>query len=303
MSHDPARRPVLLSFRFAGVALVGSLTMALVSAFAPAEAQVAVLGALVSVLAGLFVSYTEQEETRDRRRSEALERLAVPLTIAPEHELYEQYLRFCGTLTRLAAQTDPVLREVAALKLASVNAQLVGLADGMIVFAGTETWRTVYERLLRSPDVREYRSAAWVRSKDYWQDPPGRQSTRENFEAAHRGVLVQRIVILPDHLWPRGAAVPTAAIFPWIEEQHAHGLRVYLVRESDLDDEPDGPADFGIYGDRAVGTQELDERSRTVRFTLAFDRQAIRLAADRWDRLKIYAISVRDLLDRTEGAL
>lgn len=302
MSHSSARRSVLLTFRFAGVALVGSLTMALVSALAAPEAQLAVLGALVSVLAGLFVSYTEQEEARDRRRNEVLERLAVPLTVAPEHELYEQYLAFCATLTRLVEQTDPVLREAAALKLASINAQLGGLADGTIVFAGTETWRTVYERLLRGPDVREYRSVAWVRSKDYWQDPPGRQSMRENFEAAHRGVLVQRIAILPEHLWPAHAAFPTAAIFPWIEDQHAHGLRVYLVRESDLAEEPDGPADFGIYGDRAVGTQEL-ERSRTVRFTLEFDRRAVRLAADRWERLKIYAISVRDLLDRAGGAL
>ena len=80
-----------------------------------------------------------------------------------------------------------------------------------------------------------------------------------------------------------------------IQDEHVEPL--------DLDDEPDGPADFGIYGDRAVGTQELDERSRTVRFTLAFDRRAVRLAADRWDRLKIYAISVRDLLDRAGGAL
>ena len=36
---------------------------------------------------------------------------------------------------------------------------------------------------------------------------------------------------------------------------------------------PDLLADFGIYGDRAVGTQELDEQSRTVRFTLSFDPQ------------------------------
>jgi hypothetical protein len=303
MAPPPAHRSVLLSFRFAGVALVGSLTMALVSVFASPDAQLAILGALISVLAGLVVSYVEQEETRERRRNEVLERLTVALTIAPEHELYEQYLAFCATLTRLATQTDPALRKVAALKLASVNAQLVGLADGTIVFAGTETWRTVYEQILRSPDVREYRSVAWVRSINYWQDSPGRQSMRENFEAAHRGVLVQRIVILPDHLWPADALLPAPAIFPWIEEQHSHGLRIYLVRESDLADEPDAPADFGIYGDRAVGTQELDERSRTIRFTLEFDRQAVRLAADRWERLKIYGNSVRNLLDRTEGAL
>ena len=61
---------MLLSFRFLGTALVGSLAMALVATFAPLPAQLAVLGAFVSILGGLFVSYLEQEENRDRRRTE-----------------------------------------------------------------------------------------------------------------------------------------------------------------------------------------------------------------------------------------
>ena len=56
------RQVVLLSFRFLGAALVGSLAMALVTTFAPLPAQLAVLGAFISILGGLFVSYLEQEE-------------------------------------------------------------------------------------------------------------------------------------------------------------------------------------------------------------------------------------------------
>ena len=160
------RRSVLFSFRFIGTALVGSLTMALVSAFAPPAAQLAVLGALVSILGGLFVSYLAQEEERDRQRAEAIERLAVPLSLASEDDLYPHYLTYCRALTALAAQTDPVLREIAALKLASVNAQIETLAAGTVVFAGTETWRAVYEQLLGSANILEYRSVAWVRSAD-----------------------------------------------------------------------------------------------------------------------------------------
>jgi hypothetical protein len=52
-------RSALLSFRFLGTAMVGSLTMALVSTFAPLPAQLAVLGACVSILAGLFIAYVE----------------------------------------------------------------------------------------------------------------------------------------------------------------------------------------------------------------------------------------------------
>jgi len=291
---------VLLSFKFVGTALLGSLTMALVSALAPLPAQVAVLGALVSILGGLFLSYLDQEDERERRRNEALERLSVPLTLATDHELYDRYLAICRALTQLASQADPILREIAILKLASVAGQIESLADGTVVFAGTEAWRTVYEQILRSPDLREYRSVAWVRTRDYWQDQPGRQSMNENYEAAHRGVFIERIVILRDDLWPREQLLPTEEILPWIEGQHNNCLRLRLIRESDLAAEPDLLSDMGIYGDRAVGVQELDERSRTLRFTLTFDAQAVRLAGDRWQRLLLFATSFRSLLDQAD---
>lgn len=292
----PHRQTALLSFRFLGTALVGSLAMALVATFAPLPAQLAVLGALISILGGLFLSYLEQEESRDRRRNEVIERLAVPFALAPEEDLYPLYLAYCRALTTLAVQTDPLLREIATLKLASVNAQINTIAAGTVVFAGTETWRAVYEQLLAGGSVREYRSVAWVRSRNYWQDAPGRQSMRANFEAVHRRVLIERIAILPDALWPNDDELPTDAIQLWLQEQHDHGLHLVLVRESTLHGEPDLLADFGIYGDRAVGTQELDEQSRTVRFTLSFDPQAVRLADDRWRRLSIFGIPYQSLL-------
>lgn len=254
------------------------------------------------MLGGLFLSYLEQEEARDRRRTEVLERLAVPLALAPEGDLYPQYLAFCRALTALAAQTDPVLREIAAVKLASVNAQIASLAAGTVVFSGTETWRAVYERLLAAGAIREYRSVAWVRSPDYWRDAPGRQSLRANFDAAHRGVLVERIAILPDALWPDDRSLPAEVVRLWLQEQHDHGLHLVLVRESALDGEPDLLADFGIYGDRAVGTQDLDERSRTVRFILAFDPQAVRLADDRWRRLSVFGVPYQSLLEPPPAA-
>src|SRR6516162_9524145 len=104
---DPQRRSVLLSFKFLGTALLGSLVMALVSALAPLPAQVAVLGAFVSILGGLFLSYLDQEDERERRRDEIVERLSVPLALAPDHELYQRYLAICRGLTELARQADP----------------------------------------------------------------------------------------------------------------------------------------------------------------------------------------------------
>jgi len=189
-----------------------------------------------------------------------------------------------------------VLREIAALKLASVNAQIGSIAAGTVVFAGTETWRTVYEQLLAGGSVREYRSVAWVRSADYWQDAPGRQSMRANFAAVHQRVLIERIVILPEAIWPDDLTLPEEPLRSWLQEQHDHGLHLVLVRESSLSGEPDLLADYGIYGDRVVGTQELDEKSHTVRFTLSFDSQAVLLADDRWRRLSIFGIPYQSLL-------
>lgn len=300
MSKTPLHsgRPVLLSFKFGATALIGSLVMALVSTFAPLPAQIAVLGAFISILGGLFVAYMEQEGSRETRRNEVLERLAVPLALAPEHDLYEQYLAICKGLTELARSTDPILRETAALKLGSVVEEIDALASGTVVFAGTEGWRTVYEQLLKSPDLKQYRSVAWVRTKDYWRDPPGRTSMQVNFDAAHRGVLIERVVIVSDHLWQESDPLPADEVRAWVQEQHDHGVWVCLVRESALAREPDLLADIGIYGDRAVGVQDLDERARTLRFTLQFDPQAVRLAQERWRRLVLYATSIREILDR-----
>lgn len=298
--HDLRRRSVLLSFRFLGTAVIGSLAMALVSVFGPPAAHLTMLGALLSILAGLFLSYLEQEDERDRRRGELLQRLAIPLTLAPEHELYDQYVAFCDALTHLAARMDPILREIAVLKLASVGKEITAMADGTVIFSGTEAWRTVYEKLLKSPDITEYLSVAWVRSPEYWQDSPGRQSLQANFEAMRRRLHIERIVILRDGLWPSGQILPSDAIRPWIEDQHNHGLWVTLVRQSQLASEPDLLADIGIYGDRAIGTQELDERCRTQRFVLQFDPHAIRMARERWKRLELFATPYDDLLDQIE---
>jgi hypothetical protein len=235
---------------------------------------------------------------RDRRRDAVIEGLKLPLALAPDHDLFDCYAGFARALGRLSRQGDPVLREFALLKLTSIVGQVDSLADGRVVFSSTETWRAVYERLLLSPDLGEYRSVAWVKTRDYWRDTPGRRSMEANFEAARRGTLVERIIILRDHLWPLGSPLPAGSIRPWVEEQHGFGLRVLLVRESELAKEPELLADFGVYGRRAVGIQELDEQARTMRFELVFDEASIKLACDRWRRLSLFARPYRKMLDQ-----
>ena len=254
------------STRFLAATLAGSLAMALVSAFAPPEAQLAVLGSGISMLTGLLLARMERDEAREKRRDELLERLGVPLALAPEHDLFEQYTALSDALAAVARSTDPVPRDVASLKLASIVEEVLELARGQVIFTGTETWRAVYERVLDRPGVNHYRSAAWVRTSAYWQDAPGRQSMQLNRELAGRGVRIERVLILPPGLWPEGRAAPAAAIRGWIDEQRSSGIAISLIREGDLAAEPDLVCDFGIYGDVAVGAHELDGGSRTVRF-------------------------------------
>ena len=296
-AHTP-RRTALLSFRFLGTAVIGSLLMALVAIFAPVPAHLAVLGAFISILGGLFLSYLGQEDEREQKRAEVIQSLAVPLSLASDPELFQQYQDISASLIALAERSDPILRRIALVKFASVAEQIGGLAAGKIGFALTEAWRTVYEDLLRSPDVRQYRSVAWVQKPSYWRDEPGKQSMQVNFEAVHRGVLVERIILLPDELWPRDQHLPVPSVLPWIEDQNNHGVWVALARESDLSREPDLLVDMGIYGDRAVGIQELDDDCRTLRFTLDLDPQALQLADARWQRLLLYSRPLANLLDQ-----
>jgi hypothetical protein len=302
MSPQLAATPyksVVWNFKFVGTALAGSLTCALVSIFAPPPAQIAVLGSSISILAGLFVAYVEQEEVRERARAELLRTLCVPLELAREPDLFEHYLGFSSSLIALARRGDqPVLRKFALAKLDAINEQLHTLAEGRIVFCGTETWRTAYEQLLQSPGLNTYRSVAWVKTREYWQDAPGRQSMRLNIALARRGLRIERIVILPEELWALGSRIPSPAIRPWIQQKHENGIIVSLIREGDIAGEPWLAADFGLYGDRAVGTQEIDEEARTVSFVLEFDEASIRLAREWWDRLSLYALPYADPVDR-----
>ncbi len=298
--HDPGRRSVLLNFKFLGVSLVGSLTMALVSTFTPLDAQMAVLGACVSILAGLFVAYIEQDDERERRRAELLEKLQIPVALAPHHDLFDLYSTFAQALGDLARQPDAILRQFAVMKLSSIAEQVRQLADGRVVFTATETWRTVYEQLLQSPGLQSYRSVAWVKAADYWQDQPGRQSMRLNYHMIRKGLAIERIIILRGALWQEDQTLPSSAIGGWIHEQHEQGVRVSLVRESALANEPDLLCDFGVYDDRAAGVQEQDEQSRTQRFVLSFDRTSVRLAGDRWSRLALYATPYAELLNRLQ---
>ena len=161
-------------------------------------------------------------------------------------------------IVALSRQPDEILHAAALARLAAIQEEVQSLARGKIVFSATETWRTVYQQILRSPDVRSYQSVAWIRNEDYWRDLPGQRSMQLNYELLDAGVRIERVLIVGDFFWPPAAVLPAADICRWIDEQHDRGIWIGLVRESEIAAEPDLLCDFGIYGecgDRRVGTR------------------------------------------------
>ncbi|MHB0958795.1 MAG: hypothetical protein ACYC0X_15380 [Pirellulaceae bacterium] len=218
--------------------------------------------------------------------------------LRPHPELLVACHAIRHSLCDLARQSDVILRDAAAVRLAAIQEEVRTLASGRIVFTGTEAWRAAYERVLRTPGLGRYHSVAWLRSDDYWRDAPGRHSMQLNYDLIQLGVSIERTLILNDYFWPPAAALPAKVICQLIEEQYKRGILIRLVRESEIESERELLADFGIYGYRATGQLELDEQCRAVRFTLDFTPQAMRLFEDRWRRLSLFAVSFRELLDR-----
>jgi hypothetical protein len=232
----------------------------------------------------------------ERRVMAALESLYLSFKLA-DCGLLAFYRRMARAFLDIGAQTDVLARELTSLRLATMVDELEQLGKGSVVFAATETWRAAYQKLLITLKVRSYFSVAWVRTSNYWDDAPGRQSMQLNFDLAERGFRIERIHILPDHLWPRAERLPAPPTMAWLEHQQVRGIRVSIVREHELANEPDLLCDFAIYGDRATGTQELDDNARTQRFVLSFNPDSHRQAMARWERLGLYAMSIEDVTE------
>ena len=86
---------------------------------------------------------------------------------------------------------------------------------------------------------------------------------------------IERVAIINDSLWPANDDRPQKEVFDWLADQYSNGIWTEIVRKSAIIDEPDLIADFGRYGDLAVGYQFLDSRSRTSSFRLSFNQDDI----------------------------
>jgi len=225
--------------------------------------------------------------------------LAVLLDLAADRDLAHAHRSIAEDLKQTAQQTDPIFRRLALRRLQTLCDQCTLLGGGTVDFTSTESWRVVYEELLRSPGLHLYRSVAYIESAHYWQDGPGQQSTQLNLELHDAGVIrIERIAIIADHLWPTNSLFPVEPLHNWLDQHHRYGIELKLVRESGLEGDTDLLSDFGIYGYRAVGIQVADPAGRTIRFVLSFDFDRVQQAEVQWSRLSVYATPYQNLLDQ-----
>ena len=288
----------LLSGRFLLVTFMGSIASVLMAAIGSVSDQLALAGSLLSAAIGIHLSYVEYAKDRDARLTDLLRELNLSEELAQNPRFMNVYREITRSIGVLAAKPECTLRDLAYSRLLTQNAKIQEMADERLVFENTESWRTVYEDLLRKESTKLYRSVAWFRNEDYWQDEPGKSSLKLNCELVSGPLQIDRTVIVADNLWPIGDVLPAEIVSSWIAEQYAHGIWIRLLCESQLENEPDLLSDFGLYGEEAVGYQTVDESGRTTRFELNFRQDRVRDAQQKWERVNLYAIPYADLLDQ-----
>ena len=212
-------------------------------------------------------------------------------------ELVTAILNELDRLKKSDVLQSPVFRQQVTLRLHDKLAEISELAAGKIVFSSTETWRTVYQQVLETIDVKRYLSVALIRSDDYWRDAPGESSMQFNYELVADGFHIHRLFIIDEFFWPRAARTPSKQLFHWILEQYQRGIEVSLIRLNDLDDEPSLVCDIGIYGEIAVGRQQTDFEGKTTRFELCFTQNALQHAEQIWKQLMVFAQSFSKIID------
>ncbi|MBX3438998.1 MAG: hypothetical protein KF861_16020 [Planctomycetaceae bacterium] len=193
---------------------------------------------------------------------------------------------------------DAVFEKQARLRLERMSEQLDELLRQELTFTQTETWRTVYEAILSGCQVRRYLSVALIEHEDYWRDQPGLASLEFNYDLVQFGWHVHRRFILDDYFWPPRAAHPATEVLGPIQEQATRGIDISLLRKSQLESEPHLNCDFGIYGERAAGYQNVDDQGRTTRYLVRFGKSAVDAAEELWRQLDLYAVSLDFVLDQ-----
>ena len=202
--------PLLSHLRTSGwLPFVASAVACLLIAFGWLFLSVAELTAVVGIVVSILIGMAIAQGGRGWTSTDSASVFEASLELAGDRDVFDRSRLLSDSLLRISRQQDPIFREIALEHLDELVRRTATIAEGTFVFEGTETWRIVYERLLRSPGQHLYRSVAWVKNANYWQDEPGRKSMAVNFELHEAERLnIERIAIIADELWPVGEVCP-----------------------------------------------------------------------------------------------
>ncbi len=119
----------------AATAVIACASFVLLAAMLlPLPGQIVVVGCLVSVLVGLFVS----AHARLAVRIVLPRDLETPLLLASDGVFYGQYQRLAALLVKTSRQTDPIYRALASDQVDALIGSLTTIAAGTLVFEGTD---------------------------------------------------------------------------------------------------------------------------------------------------------------------
>lgn len=276
----------LHSLEFWTTIIIGGMILGCALIFGDIQTQMAVVGTYATVILSLIMAVFLKILSVDALMGRMHE---ISQKIAHEPNVKEFYDQTIDALCQTFEIKDQVFLELVKSKLNEFRLQLVTeLAVGMISFRA-ESWRVPYQKILSQPDVTLYKSIAWVKSEAYWQDEAGRSSIEFNYELISRGKEIERIFILRDNV------LKSSKIKKWIREQRDNGIKVLIAKESSIPSEEDLLYDLGIYGNRAVGYQHIDDNCRTIKFELYFDKSQIERAKEIFERLKLHTLKTSEV--------
>ena len=269
-------RPVFLI-----VVLLGALALSIIfSIYEEVETRLIVVGAFLAALTALVADMLVMVE----RRIGAMEELSSKLST--NDNLRRFYMTTIGPLESAYENTDTVFRELMEQRLREAIAPLRSdWREWKLVYRG-ELWRNAYRQVLDEDDVHDYKSIAWIKSNDYWQDPPGREAFRYNRDLVNKK-NVQRIFLV------RRSVMDSDEVKNIIRADRSAGITVSVAIEENVPEEL--RHDLGIYGKRAVGYQFTDDRSQTDRFELLFDPEEVQIANTRFAALERWSLTEQEL--------
>jgi hypothetical protein len=171
-----------------------------------------------------------------------------------------------------------------------------------------------YQQILMKPEITEYKSTAWIRSKEY-PEKVGWPQFRPLARSFLGELKIEKTLIIPSTIWN------SPEVCRWVENwlvlqrvleetKRLFGkeeplLRVYVVKEENLRKKgiDEKFYDIGIYGDLVVGFLTISENSDPEGYRWSARSEDIRDAKDAFEKIKTEALKEDEVIKKISEVL